>query len=155
MRLHSSRRLVLFCGLMSIALLASTAEAQQRARRRATPGGYAPGGFAEGHLMKKNAMEIGLSEDTVAKIDAAIEAGKAEEEKLREQGMAAIEELKAVLGKNLPSEKELMAVSDKVGENASKSRVLKMKSVIELRSLLTPEELEKFMKIRNKISNRR
>ena len=150
MRLHSSRRLILFCGLMSIALLASTAVAQQRARRSAIPGGY-----AEGHLMKKKAKEIGLSEDTVAKIDAAIEAGKAEEEKLREQGMAAIEELKAVLGKNLPSEKELMAVSDKVGENASKSRLLKMKSVIEMRSLLTPEELEKFMKIRNKITNRR
>ena len=150
MRLHSSRRLILFCGLMSIALLASTAVAQQRARRSVTPGGY-----AEGRLMKKNAKEIGLSEDTVAKIDAAIEAGKAEEEKLREQGMAAIEELKAVLGKNLPSEKELMAVFDKIGENASKSRLLKMKSVIEMRSLLTPEELEKFMKIRNKITNRR
>ena len=150
MRLHSSRRLIIFCGLMSVVLLASTAVAQQRARRGTTPGGY-----AEGRLMKKHAKEIGLSEDTVAKIDAAIEAGKAEEEKLREQGMAAIEELKAVLGKNLPSEKELMAVSDKVGENASKSRVLKMKSVIELRSLLTPEELEKFMKIRKKIVNRR
>ena len=150
MRFHSSRRLIVFCGLMSIVLLASSAMAQQRGRRSTTPGG-----FAEGRLMKKNAKEIGLSEDTVAKIDAAIEAGKAEEEKLREQGMAAIEELKAVLGKNLPSEKELMAVSDKVGENASKSRVLKMKSVIELRSLLTPEELEKFMKIRKKIVNRR
>ena len=151
MRLQSSRhRLQLFCGLICFALLASTGMAQQRSGRSVNPGGA-----AEGRLMKKNAKEIGLSEDTVAKIDAAIEAGKAEEEKIREQGMAAIEELKAVLGKNLPSEKELMAVSDKVGENASKSRLLKMKSVIELRSLLTPEELEKFMKIRNKITNRR
>ena len=135
---------------MSIALLASTAMAQQRARRSTTPGGY-----AEGRLMKRNAKEIGLSEETVAKIDAAIEAGKAEEEKLREQGMTAIGELNEVLAQNLPSEKELMVASDKVGENASKSRALKMKSVIEIRSLLTPEQLEKFMAIRKKVTARR
>ncbi len=150
MRLHSSRRLILFCGLMSIALLASTAMAQQRARRPSTPGGY-----AEGRLMKKNAKEIGLSEATVAKIDAAIEAGKAEEEKLREQGRTAIGELNEILAKNLPSEKELMAASGKAGEIASKSRVLKMKSVLEIRSLLTPEQLEKFMEIRKKATARR
>ena len=78
----------------------------------------APGGFAEGRLMKKKAKEIGLSEETVAKIDAAIEAGTAEEAKLREQSMAAIGELNEILAQNLPSEKELMAASNKVGENA-------------------------------------
>ncbi len=150
MRLHSSRRLILFCGLMSIALLASTAMAQQRSRRSSTPGGY-----AEGRLMKKNAKDLGLSDETVAKIDAAIEAGDAKEAKLREQGRTAIGELNEILAKNLPSEKELMAASDKVGENATKSRVLKMKSVIEMRSLLTPEQLEKFMKIRQKMTARR
>ncbi len=148
MRMRSSRRLILFCGLMSVALLASTAMAQQRS-------GRSPGGFAEGRLMKRNAKEIGLSEETVAKIDAAIDAGKAEEAKLREQSMAAIDELNVVLAKNLPSEKELMAASDKVGKNASKSRALKMKSVIEMRSLLTPEQLEKFMEFRNKAVARR
>jgi Spy/CpxP family protein refolding chaperone len=135
---------------MSIALLVSTAMAQQRARRSTTPGGY-----AEGRLMKKNAKEIGLSEEAVAKIDAAIKAGNAEEAKLREENMAAIGELNEVLAQNLPSKKELMAASDKVGENASKSRALKMKSVIEIRSLLTPEQLEKFMKIRKRFTARR
>jgi Spy/CpxP family protein refolding chaperone len=135
---------------MSIALLASTAMAQQRSRRSSTPGGY-----AEGRLMKKNAKDLGLSDETVAKIDAAIEAGKADEAKLREQGMAAISELNEVLAKNLPSKKELMAASDKVGENALKSRALKMNSVLEMRSLLTPEQLEKFMEIRQKATARR
>ncbi len=105
--------------------------------------------------MKKKATEIGLSEEGVAKIDAAIEAGKVEDKKLREESMAAIDALNEVLAQNLPSEKELMAASDKVGKNASKSRVLKMKSVIEMRSLLTPEQLEKFMKIRQKMTARR
>jgi Spy/CpxP family protein refolding chaperone len=150
MRLHSSRRLILFCGLMSIAVLASTAMAQQRSRRSSTPGG-----FAEGRLMKKNAKDLGLSDETIAKIDAATEVGKTEEAKLREQGGAAITELNEVLAKNLPSKKELMAASDKVGENASKSRELRMKSVIEMRSLLTPEQLEKFMELRNKATARR
>jgi Spy/CpxP family protein refolding chaperone len=124
--------------------------AQQRSGRTNTPGG-----FAEGRLMKKKATEIGLSEEDVAKIDAAIEAGKVTEKKLREESMAAIGELNEVLAKNLPSEKELMAASDKVGENATKSRVLKMKSVIMMRSLLTPEQLEKFMEIRQKMTARR
>jgi len=150
MRLHSSRRLILFCGLMSIALLASTTMAQQRSRRSTTPGG-----LAEGRLMKKNAKEIGLSEENIAKIDAAIEAGKAEDAKLREKSTAAMVELNEVLAKNLPSKKELTAASDKVGESASKSRALKMNSVIEMRSLLTPEQLEKFMEIRKKATTRR
>jgi Spy/CpxP family protein refolding chaperone len=124
--------------------------AQQRSGRANTPGG-----FAEGRLMKKKATEIGLTEEDIAKIDAAIEVGKAEEVKIREESMAAIGELNEVLAKNLPSKKELMAASDKVGKNASKSRVLKMESVIEMRSLLTPEQLEKFMKIREKMTARR
>ena len=150
MRLHSSRRLILFCGLVSVALLASTAMAQQRARRS-----NVLGGLSEGRLMKNKASEIGLSEEDVAKIDAAIEAVKAEEEKLREPSKAAFDKLNEVLAKNLPSEKELMAAADEVGENASKSRALKMKSVIQIRSLLTPEQLEKFMEIRKKATARR
>jgi Spy/CpxP family protein refolding chaperone len=141
---------MLFCALISVALLASAASAQRRTGRANTPGGY-----AEGRLMKKKAKEIGLSEETVAKIDAAIEAGSAKEEKLREESMAAIGELNEILAKNLPTEKELMAAANKVGEAASKSRALKMKSVIEMRSLLTPEQLEKFMEFRRKASTRR
>jgi Spy/CpxP family protein refolding chaperone len=133
---------------MSIALLASTAMAQQRS-------GRSPGGFAEGRLMKNKAKEIGLSEETVAKIDAVIKAGKAEETKLREENMAAIGELNELLAQNLPSEKELLAAAKKVGANAEKSRVLKMKSVIEMRSLLSPEQLEKFMEFRKKATTRR
>ena len=150
MRLHISRRLTLFCGLMSIALLAATAPAQQRSGRSNTPGG-----FAEGRLMKKNAKELGLSEDDVTKIDAVIKVGRGDEQTLREQNEVAIGELNKILAQNLPNEKELMAASSKVGELASKSRVLKMKSVIEMRSLLTPEQLEKFMELRRKATARR
>jgi len=151
MRLHTSRhRLILLCGVLSIALVASTAMAQQRTGRNVTPGGG-----AEGRMMKKKAKEIGLSEETIAKIDAAIEANKAEEKKLREENRVALTELNEVLSKNLPSEKELMAAADKVGALASKSRDQKMKSVLEVRSFLTAEELEKFMVIRNKATARR
>ena len=69
--------------------------------------------------------------------------------------MAAIGELNKMLSKNLPSKKELMAAANKVGESAAKSRALKMKSVIEMRSLLTPEQLEKFMEFRQKATARR
>jgi Spy/CpxP family protein refolding chaperone len=136
--------------LISIALLVSTAIAQPRSGRA-----FNPGGGAEGRLMKNKAKDIGLSEETIAKIDAAIEEIKAEEEKLREESREALGKLNEVLLQNLPSEKELMAASNQVGELASKSRAFKMKSVIEMRSLLTPEQLEKFMEFRKKISARR
>jgi Spy/CpxP family protein refolding chaperone len=135
---------------MGAALLAGPALAQQRGGRASTPGG-----LAEGRLMKKNAKEIGLSEETVTKIDAAIEAGKAEEAKHREEGKVAIEALNEILSQNKPNKKELMAAADKVGESGSKSRDLKMKTVIEMRSLLTDEQLEKFMEIRGKATTRR
>jgi Spy/CpxP family protein refolding chaperone len=152
MRLHSSRhRLILFCGVLSIALVASAAVAQQQRSGRSVT----PGGGAEGRMMKKKAKEIGLSEETIAKVDAAIEANKAAEKKLREENRDALTKLNEVLSKNLPSEKELMAAADKVGELASKSRTQKMKSVLEIRSLLTAEQLEKFMELRNKARARR
>jgi len=150
MRLHTSHPLVLCCALMCIALLASPVLAQQRKGRASTPGG-----FAEGRMMKKKAKEIGLSEDTVKKIDAAIEAGRAEEEKLRKENVAAIEALNKILEQARPNEKELMAASEKVGESAAKSRQLKMRSVIEMRSLLTDEQLKKFMELRLKATTRR
>ncbi len=151
MRLQSSRhRLQLCCGLICFALLASTGMAQQRAGRSVNPGGS-----AEGRLMKKKAKEIGLSEETIAKIDAAIEASNTWEAKLREESKGALGKLNEVLLQNLPSEKELMAASDKVGEYSSKSRAYKMKSVIKMRSLLTPEQLEKFMEFRKKAASRR
>ena len=151
MRLQSSRHhLQLFCGLICIALLASTGMAQQRAGRSVNPGGS-----AEGRLMKKKATEIGLSEETIAKIDAAIEASNTWEAKLREESKDAFGKLNEVLLQNLPSEKELMAAANKIGKHASKSRALKMKSIIEMRSILTPEQLEKFMKIRKTTIARR
>ncbi len=151
MRMQSSRHhLQLFCGLICFALLASTGMAQQRAARSVNPGGS-----AEGRLMKKKAKEIGLSEKTIAKIDAAIEASSTWESKLREESKDALGKLNEVLLQNLPSEKELMAASDKVGEFASKSRTYKMKSVIKMRSLLTSEQLEKFMEFRKKAAPRR
>jgi Spy/CpxP family protein refolding chaperone len=153
MHRHFSRhRLVLFCGLLCVALLASTAIAQQKQR-----GGRSvtPGGGAEGRMMKAKAKEIGLSEEVVAKIDAAIEANKAAEATLREENRESLKALNELLKKSLPTEKELMAASEKIGDNASKSRVLKMKSILEVRSLLTAEQLEKFMELRNKATARR
>ncbi len=150
MRLHRSRHLKLFCALMGIALLTGPALAQQRGGRATTPGG-----LAEGRLMKNRAKEIGLSEETVAKIEAAIEAGKAEEAKHREENAAAVEALNKILSQNRPNEKELMAAAKKVGESAAKSRELKMRTIIEMRSLLTDEQLEKFMEIRGKATSRR
>jgi Spy/CpxP family protein refolding chaperone len=135
---------------VSIGLLASPTLAQNRGGR-----GNIPGGLAEGRLMKKNATEIGLGEETLKKIDAAIEAGVAEETKLREQSTAAIDELNKLLAQNRPSEKELRAASGKVGEIASKSRELKINSVVAMRALLTDEQLAKFMEIRQKAASRR
>ena len=151
MLLHASRhRLLLFSGLICIALFALTAMAQQRPGRSVNPGGP-----AEGRLMIKKATEIGLSEETIEKINAAIEAGKDEEAKLRDENKDALGKLNEVLLQNLPTEKELTAAADKVGALASKSRAYKMKSVIEMRSLLTSEQLEKFMDFRKKATRRR
>jgi len=149
MRFYTSRQLVLFCALMSIVLLASTATAQRRGRPNS------PGNFSEGQLMKRNAKDLGLSEEVIAKIDAAIEAAKADEEKIREQSLAALAELNGKLDENLPNEKELLAAARKLGESTAKTRELKVKFVVQVRSLLTPEQLEKHMEIRGKLNRRR
>lgn len=150
MRLDLSRRATLLCALLAAVSITSGAHAQARQARQNTPGG-----IAEGRLMKQKATELGLSEEVIAKIDASIEADTAEEKKLRELSAAALEDLNKVLAQKMPSEKELMAASDKVGEVASKSRELKMKSVIRVRSLLTAEQLDKFIEMRAQVTQRR
>jgi Spy/CpxP family protein refolding chaperone len=135
---------------MSIVLLASTALAQRRGGRPS-----APGNFAEGQLMKRNAKDLGLSEEVVAKIDAAIEAGKVEEAKIREQSLAALAEMNEKLGENLPNEKELLAAARKIGESTTETRELKLKFILQVRSFLTPEQLEKHMEHRRKLNRRR
>jgi Spy/CpxP family protein refolding chaperone len=150
MRLDLSRCFTLLCALLAASSIAAGAHAQARQSRLNTPGG-----IAEGRLMKQHASELGLSEEVIAKIDASIEADTAEEKKLRELSVAALEDLNKVLAQKMPSEKDLMAASDKVGEIASKSRELKMKSVIRVRSLLTPEQLDKFIELRAQVTERR
>jgi Spy/CpxP family protein refolding chaperone len=105
--------------------------------------------------MKRNAKDLGLSEEVVAKIDAAIEAGKVEEAKIREQSLAALAELNEKLGENLPNEKELLAATRKIGESTTKTRELRVKFILQVRSLLTPEQLEKHMEHRRKLNRRR
>ncbi|HXV36098.1 MAG TPA: hypothetical protein VEC18_03050 [Myxococcota bacterium] len=150
MRLDRSRRVTLFCALLAASSIAAGAHAQARPSRLTTPGG-----IAEARLMKQKASELGLSEEVIAKIDASIESDTAEEKKLRELSAAALDDLNKVLAQKMPSEKELMAASNKVGEIASKSRELKMKSVIRVRSLLTPEQLDKFIELRAQATQRR
>jgi Spy/CpxP family protein refolding chaperone len=150
MRLYASRQLALFCVFMSMVLLASTAPAQRRTGRP-----NSPGTFAEGQLMKRKAKDLGLSEEVIAKIDAAIEAGKAEEEKIREESLAALTEMTEKLEENLPKEEELLAATRKVGESTIKTRELKMKFIVQVRSLLTPEQLEKYMEHRRNANRRR
>jgi len=150
MRRQHLRTMTVSCAALSLVLLAAPALSQRRGSR-----GSVPGGFAEGRLMKKHAKEIGLSEETLKKIDAAIEAGTAEETKLRDESTAAIDEMHKLLEESRPSQKELLAAAAKVGEIATKSRNLKVKSVVEMRALLTDEELAKFMEIRRKVAARR
>ena len=144
MRLSAANPILFLCGLLAFVSLAVTAHAQPRPRRPADTA------FAEGRLMKQMAEELGLSEAVLAKIDAAATDAKAEEEKLRTQTLAAIDELNDLLTQSLPSEKALLAATGKLGDLAAESRMAKMRYNLKVRSLLTPEQLKTFMESRNK-----
>jgi Spy/CpxP family protein refolding chaperone len=141
----SIRLLVLVCAILALVSPSIAAHAQQRGAQSF------PWGLAEARLMQEKAEVLELSEETLAALEAVIVEVRPEDEKLREGRQAALAKVNALLSESLPDEEAVMRASDALGAIANQSRELKLRCSLKVRSLLTTEQLTKFMEIRAKV----
>jgi Spy/CpxP family protein refolding chaperone len=133
-------------------------QAQGQGRGRGRGQGRAPGfppGLAEARLIREMPEEIGVSKETLEKLEKLVTEVRAEEEEIHRRTTEARAKVQALLDQPRPSEKELVAAVGAASVVAREGRELKVKTSLRIRAFLTDEQLEKFMEIRSKAMARR
>ena len=94
------------------------------------------------------AAEIGLDEAQVSEIESIVSESREEGKALREQLREAKGEMKSLMEADPPNERAVMAHIDEVGELKTELKKLKVGTMLEIRSILTPEQFAQFKEIR-------
>ena len=136
--------------LALVASLAASAYAQPRARH---PG--FPPGLAEARLIRERSEQVGVSEETLEKLEKLAAEVREEEEDLRNRTVEAENKVRVLLDASLPEEKTLMAAAGVGTDVARETRMLRLQTSLRVRALLTKEQLKKFMQLRKKAIGKR
>ncbi len=148
MRIHSIHFLPLVAATLLIASLALPAFAQGRPRQQRDAG--FPPGLAEARLVKEKAQELGVGEEELKKIEELGKKYREDEELQRAQVLEATQKVSKLLEQGRPDEKAVLAATAIASELSRKTRQLRLQLTLEIRALLTDEQLAKFMVIRKK-----
>ena len=106
------------------------------------------GGPPLDRFVERHGDRLGLDEETRAAIDAIVERSRAEGEGLREEREAAYRELRSLLEQDMPDEAAVMRQADRTGEVGTRGRKHRLKTQLEIRALLTPEQRRQLVEIR-------
>ena len=142
--------------LALVASLSSSAFAQGRP----TVPGFAPlpgfpPGLAEARLIRQNPEEIGVGEESLAKLEKLVAKIRAKDEELQGKTVEARKALQALLDQSRPDEKELIAAVGAAQAVMRQTREHVVRSTLRIRALLTKEQLEKFMEVRKNAFTKR
>ncbi len=114
-----------------------------------------PPGLAEARLVKERADVLGVSEETLEKLEKLVAEVREKEEELRGKTVESDTQVRVLLDENMPKEKTLLAAGSAGSDVARETRRLRLQSSLRVRALLTKEQLEKFMEIREKAMPKR
>jgi Spy/CpxP family protein refolding chaperone len=101
--------------------------------------------------MDDDGEELDLDEETRAKLDAAMDELRAVEDEHREKTQAAIKKMNELLNEGTPDEKAMMEAATLVGDLGNEMRSRRIVSTLKFRSLLTPDQLTAYMKLREQL----
>lgn len=162
MRLLATRQLLVACTILAVVSISNTAQAQRGPAQEALAESAKqmrnrppfPPGLAEGRLIQKmddDGEEFDLDEKTRATLDGALDKLRAAEDEYREKTQAAIKKMNELLNEDTPDEKALMEAARLVGDLGNETRNRRIASTLEFRSLLTPDQLMAYMKLREQL----
>lgn len=100
----------------------------------------------DGHL-EQLVKEIGLDETTQTEVSKILDAAKSQHKQLRQQLREARERMHALLEQAEPDEATVMAHADAVGALETEVRKQRLRTVLQVRALLTPEQRTKLREL--------
>jgi Spy/CpxP family protein refolding chaperone len=98
-------------------------------------------------MLDRHASELGLGDDQRERVRAIAEAARETEAPLRETLRARREELYALLRADAPDTDRVMAQAERVGEAETALHKQRLRTLLEVRAILTPEQREKLTAI--------
>jgi len=125
--------------LFAVALLATPALARPPHR-----GGEPPAG----RFLERHAEELGIDADTKLQISQISEASRGANRQLREQLHAAHDALRELLAADPIDDAAVIEQATRIGELETEKRIGRLRAVIEIQRLLTPEQRAQLAEIR-------
>ena len=98
-------------------------------------------------VLERHADELGLGADTRETIRAIAAKARADEAPLDEQLRALHGEMRQLLDCESPKLEDVMQSADRIGAAETELRKHRLRTMLEVRALLTPEQREKLVKI--------
>jgi Spy/CpxP family protein refolding chaperone len=129
--------------LLGIALLAAagvvpSARAEHRGKHERPP---------LDDLLERHAERLGLDAETLASIRAVEDASHPEHERLADALHALRREMREKLGEDAPDREAVMALADRIGAAETELDKHRLSTLLEIRSLLTPEQRKELVEI--------
>jgi Spy/CpxP family protein refolding chaperone len=106
----------------------------------ARPGGGPGHGPGKGFFLQRQIEKLELPAETRTQVDAVLAASRTRQDALHEQIRAAHESMRSLLDGESVDEAAVMAQADAVGSLMTEARKDDLKTLIQVRSLLTPEQ---------------
>ncbi len=119
------------------------------------PGGAPPGIGRRGphrpppieHVLERHAGELGLDADTRAAIREIATKARQDERPASDQLRALHEQLRKLLGGDSPKLDDVMQWADRIGAAETELKKSRLRTMLEIRTLLTPEQRQKLVEI--------
>ena len=106
----------------------------------ARPGGGPGHGPGKGFFLQRQLEKLELPAETRTQVDAVLAESRTRQEALHQQIRAAHESMRSLLDQDSVDEAAVMAQADTIGSLMTEARKDDLKTLIQVRSLLTPEQ---------------
>ena len=116
-----------------------------------------PPGGGRGHgpppldrVLQEHAESLGLAPEVEAEIREISGASRAEGEAIRRSLHETHDALRAMLGSESPDEAEVMSLADEIGALETQAHKSRLRAMLRIRALLTPEQRRALVEINEK-----
>lgn len=106
-------------------------------------------------VLERHAERLGLDAEVRESIRAIAESGRSEEDAQRDHLEALSTELRGALGADAPDESKVMELADRIGTIETERRKQRLRTMLRIRALLTPEQRAELVKIHEEKGPRR
>jgi Spy/CpxP family protein refolding chaperone len=142
--------------LLLVPLFAGAGHAEGDEQAVATPAKPSPDGPGRRNgppslasIIERQAERLGLDDATKAKVDEIANAAQPESEKLRAQLQKENQAMGELLSQEAPELQAVMKQADQIGHTETELQKVRLRTMLKIRALLTPEQRAELMKMQH------